>query len=643
MANITELIKKIRSAILGKDVRESIAGAIEKCYEDAAKSGNANMEVAEARGTFETLKKRLDSSDDKLQSKRDINSNITMADLAQDVKENMTGGSVAVVGNNAVKNLNISSNANNERTTEFVKTVSQNLFNGKLSQGYVDINGNLHSSDAYYHTDYIPISNQKYISFLLRGRQSINDVPYNLYYSKLYNGIRFIAWYDNDFNPIIGNGYDNEGYSKNESVQAIDENVAYCVITVSSTLFSSAINRERIMIISSGNEIKTDDEIPYNCYKNNLDNTFFINDTEKNEINNLIDFKLANLILKNNDNIFNPNVNNVGYVRNNGISSNNSYRYTPKIPIKAGEFVSFRGKNSNDEFSSLIPIRIITFYDLNNNCVQEYDNEALTPEVVQAVSPDIAYCIVSVNKTYNTFNYMLQVTDTNTSEQQIKFLPYSTQITIPSIYENTLYKKILANFGDSIASGANGKSYAQQIADNNLMEYYTFAIGGATLADTNSNERTSIITQINDFISTDIIPDFILINGGTNDILYNQLGELSNFYSETSSNIWDTTTSAGALEKIFYLLKSNKPITKILYVIPHKMQTRDIDLQNQWFTLIKQICQKWSVPIASIFDDGTLNTNVESMRIYTDSGTHPTTEGYTKFYVPIIEKKLKSL
>ena len=66
MANITELIKNIRNAILGKEVRESIAGAIEQCYEDAAKGENANMEVIDARGTFSTLRKRLDNSDDSI-------------------------------------------------------------------------------------------------------------------------------------------------------------------------------------------------------------------------------------------------------------------------------------------------------------------------------------------------------------------------------------------------------------------------------------------------------------------------------------------------------------------------------------------------------------------------------------------------
>ena len=63
MASITEFIKNIRNARLGKDVRESIASAIEQTYEDASKDGNANMEVSEARGTFDTLNQRLNNSE----------------------------------------------------------------------------------------------------------------------------------------------------------------------------------------------------------------------------------------------------------------------------------------------------------------------------------------------------------------------------------------------------------------------------------------------------------------------------------------------------------------------------------------------------------------------------------------------------
>jgi lysophospholipase L1-like esterase len=278
------------------------------------------------------------------------------------------------------------------------------------------------------------------------------------------------------------------------------------------------------------------------------------------------------------------------------------------------------------------------FYDINNQAVQFYNNSSNIAEIVQATSPDIAYAIASVRTQYNTFNYMLQVTDTDTTEQEIEFLPYNKKINIPYITDNTLLNKSLVNFGDSIAAGANGTSYGQQIANNNQMTYNSYAVGGALLA--NDNNHSSIQTQVDTFLQDNITPDFILINGGTNDILNVELGEITNFYVETSSNIWDTTKTAGALEKILFNLKSNRPSSKIIFVIPHRMNTRDNNLQNQWFSLIKEICKKWSVPVASIFDDGNLNTNIVAMRTYTDSGTHPTTEGYTKFYVPLVKNKM---
>lgn len=76
MSSIVEFIRKIREARLGKDVRESIAKAIEQTYEDASKSGNSNMEVSEARGEFETLSKRLNNSDKLKADKDDIENEV---------------------------------------------------------------------------------------------------------------------------------------------------------------------------------------------------------------------------------------------------------------------------------------------------------------------------------------------------------------------------------------------------------------------------------------------------------------------------------------------------------------------------------------------------------------------------------------
>ena len=56
MANIKNELNNIKSAVFGKDVRNSIHDAIEQCYTDASINGNANMEVKLARGTHNTLK-----------------------------------------------------------------------------------------------------------------------------------------------------------------------------------------------------------------------------------------------------------------------------------------------------------------------------------------------------------------------------------------------------------------------------------------------------------------------------------------------------------------------------------------------------------------------------------------------------------
>ncbi|CEO76716.1 pectinesterase [Streptococcus pneumoniae] len=104
----------------GADVRESIAKALEVTYETASKDGNANMEVAKARGGFDTLSQNLlsinasaDAANQKasqlINDKVDKNgaAQVTWAMLAQDAREQIAGNKVAVVGNNAVSSANI--------------------------------------------------------------------------------------------------------------------------------------------------------------------------------------------------------------------------------------------------------------------------------------------------------------------------------------------------------------------------------------------------------------------------------------------------------------------------------------------------------------------------------------------------------
>ena len=62
---ITELTDWMRTKAKGSDVREIIAQLFERTWLENIKEGNANMEVAQARGTHPNLRSRLDESDKK--------------------------------------------------------------------------------------------------------------------------------------------------------------------------------------------------------------------------------------------------------------------------------------------------------------------------------------------------------------------------------------------------------------------------------------------------------------------------------------------------------------------------------------------------------------------------------------------------
>lgn len=90
MANIQNYLNQIKTAVFGKDVRESIHDAIKQCYDDASiNHDNANMEVKLARGSHNTLNDRLDENEKNQENLSSQLDNIaTIIDFAK--KENET-------------------------------------------------------------------------------------------------------------------------------------------------------------------------------------------------------------------------------------------------------------------------------------------------------------------------------------------------------------------------------------------------------------------------------------------------------------------------------------------------------------------------------------------------------------------------
>ncbi|MEH7251893.1 SGNH/GDSL hydrolase family protein [Neobacillus niacini] len=131
---------------------------------------NANVEVQGARGTFPVLGDRLESLSSSVAQKLNKNESgtITWAMAAQDFREQITGGNTAVVGKNAVLEINLINKAVTEKKTSFFKR-GKNLFDKSTrTDGYFvnQTNGTLAASAGQTTSDFIEVDPSVNYSFL---------------------------------------------------------------------------------------------------------------------------------------------------------------------------------------------------------------------------------------------------------------------------------------------------------------------------------------------------------------------------------------------------------------------------------------------------------------------------------------------
>ena len=210
-------------------------------------------------------------------------------------------------------------------------------------------------------------------------------------------------------------------------------------------------------------------------------------------------------------------------------------------------------------------------------------------------------------------------------------------------------REVIASFGDSImyGYGNNGVGIADLVAQRYGMDVWDYSRVGATAGWVGSygNTTMNIQFQVQKCINEhNQEPDLILVDGGTNDIGYSgyptvPLGQIG---SDLASG--NTATFCGGLESIFRNLKSAYPPTKIVYIRVHKLGDRSLTYQQTYGEAARAICQRWGVGFVDIFTGSGFDTTRPEFARYTratadhPSGDliHPTYEGYTRFYLPLI-------
>ena len=354
-------------------------------------------------------------------------------------------------------------------------------------------------------------------------------------------------------------------------------------------------------------------------------------------------------IIAHNKNLFNKSSNDnvIGYINGAGGGIDNNTNYKTSYFIK--------GLKKNEKYIITPKIRKFLAYDENNKPITTTYIDANTNNYVFTMDSSwnsirFTYYVSDEDKmmlsqgeepqTYVDYGYMFgkNLSFNDFQREEIKEIIDSQS--------KKLENKILFNFGDSIAAGDgnNGKGYAELFATKYNMICYDFAVGGATLGETASN---NITTQVTNALSRGITPDYILIEGGTNDIAsYNvPIGQISSDYN---INNFDKTTTIGGLEWIISTLKSNFPNAKMAFVSVHRMGSRGYSSQIERQGACVDTCKKWSIPIIDIFNRGNLNTFLSEYHKFTNptesqpngDRTHPNELGYNTFYLPLIYETL---
>lgn len=212
--------------------------------------------------------------------------------------------------------------------------------------------------------------------------------------------------------------------------------------------------------------------------------------------------------------------------------------------------------------------------------------------------------------------------------------------------EKNLFNKLIYNFGDSIAYGSGGTSYATEIATRNGMTLTQYASSGYYIRVRSVGATDNVVYKVDNAASNASL-NYILLEGGINDV-YNggtpmtveQKGSISSGYSATL----DTATFCGAFEYILKTCKTKWPQAKLLFVFTHNTDAREAVEQLAIHDLQVSMLKKWSIAYVDLYENGGLNTNVSALKTaYSTDGLHPNTTGYQLFYTPQIEAKLKTL
>lgn len=225
---------------------------------------------------------------------------------------------------------------------------------------------------------------------------------------------------------------------------------------------------------------------------------------------------------------------------------------------------------------------------------------------------------------------------------------YQSLLTEVDRYTKLCGKRVLS-FGDSImfGMGNNERGISDMTAEKYGMTVLDYSISGATFGVCKGHSH--IPDQIKAAARLKMQADIILLNGGTNDMVFVTHGAIAEGYDTKNMN---QKTFAGGFEYSAYLLQKYWKNIPVVYIRAHDMDLGDDTKEQQYGDTELTIAQKWSLYIVDIYNDTDFCTEQVAMReaytLYKEKydhcdGVHPTALGYAKYYLPLVSDKVTEL
>lgn len=615
MASIQNYLNQIKSAVFGKDVRQSIHDAIKQCYDDASiDHDNANMEVKLARGSHNTLNDRLDENEknqENLSSQLDNKASKIELSVERERINNLaklevgsTSGDAELidgrVGSSGYVSTSIGESIRNEikpLNNEFV-LLSNCIIDNRIVVGSTV--GNLGLKGKVFNIPPNSVSaNTTYVLSIVLDKNGVETKP-----------VSATAW---NFIDQNGNKIGNQaGFGSGITTGSDVTN--YHAIIINYYSASGIEDSDIIKTLCLKQNGKADDIFNFKIKSNKID-----------EIDKRI-FKTEK-VLTSSDNIFNNLSEDILFDKtltgNGNISDSPNNFVTHYIEINGNDTFYIGGGAGaytclyDEEFNRLGAV-YYSYNSLNNEVTFDYTN--------------VKYIRFS-NPISNINTLFISKTPIYTPKSNVQIIPSANGIENNNI--NWWYGKVGDSLGDSLTEQRFYQLYTRYYLG--LKRYSCHGIGGSKLSgsDVDSSRPSMWKDERINALSDDA--DFITILGGQND------GDVE--IGEISKSNMDTNTYVGAYNTIIdKIYKKYNGKIQIILCTPFYVPSEG-DNGERFIKLgkaVKEIGQLHGLPVADFGGLSGANKYVKDIYWGSDK-THPIEEFYRDKITPILVDTLNKV